>query len=596
MSEFQTASLFENKGVWKQLFVMFLLPQKKRFLLLIAVAVIVAGIEATFTIVTKLVIDEVVTHGKDAYLLQYAFIYFGLTVSISVSVFIFILLAGRLSTEMMYHLRKQSFEHLQKLSFSFYDRHSVGWLLARITSDCERIARIIAWGTLDLFWAGPMLLGALMVLLVLNWKLALTVMGIIPVLLVVSLYFKNLILESSRRVRRTNSLLTATYNEGITGSQTSKILVREQENFDEFKVSSEEMHGYSITNTLQASAYFPLVIVTASIGTGVALWIGGEYVIGGLMTLGTLIAFITYTRDFSEPLLHIAEVLTNLQQAQACAERILGLLNVAPEIKDSAELTEQMRRSKTEHVKNNLRIKEIEFKNTFFAYKQDQPVLKDFNIKIPAGKTIALVGPTGSGKSTIANLICRFYEPTKGEILINGIDYRKRSLKWLQSNLGIVLQTPFLFSGTIESNIQYGNLTASKQEIVDAAKMVHVHDLIMAMENGYKTEVEEGGSNFSTGQKQLLSFARAILADPQIFVMDEATSAVDTHTEHLIQKGLSKVLENRTSFIIAHRLSTIRSADTILVIEEGEIKEQGKHEELLQLKGKYHDLYQTQFI
>lgn len=598
MVEMQNASLFERKGVWKQLFTMFLLPQKKRFLGLIAIAILVAATEAAFTLVTKFVIDAVVASGKEANLLKYATLYCVLLLSLNIFVRAFILIAGKLSTDMMYHLRKRSFEHLQKLSFSFYDRHSVGWLVARITSDCERIARIIAWGTLELFWALPLLLAAFMVLLVLHWKLAFFVMSIIPILLGLSLYFKKLILQSSRQVRRLNSKLTASYNEGITGAQTSKILVREQENFDEFQVASETMYRHAVTNKLQASVFFPLVLVTASIGTGLALWVGGEYVMGGIITLGTLIAFISYSRDFSDPLLQAAEVLTDLQQAQACSERILGLLNVTPEIQDSAAVLEKINGAKQLDTIDggDAIIEEIEFKNTWFAYTPEQPVLKNFNFKIAAGKTVALVGLTGSGKSTIANLVCRFYEPTSGEILMNGVDYRKRSLKWLQSNLGIVLQTPFLFSGTIKSNIQYGNLEASAEEIVEAAKLVHAHELIMAMEKGYQTEVEEGGGNLSTGQKQLLSFARAILANPQIFVMDEATSAVDTHTEHLIQKGLSKVLENRTSFIIAHRLSTIRSADCILVIEEGEIEEQGNHTELLQLKGKYHDLYQTQFI
>ena len=599
MSEFQTTPLFESSGVWKQLYLQFVLPHKTLFLLLIFISIMVAAIEASFTLLTKFVIDEVVAHGKQADLLPYALLFLALMIAICILIWIFILLAGKLSTQMMYHLRKRSFEHLQKLSFSFYDQHPVGWLVARITSDCERIARIIAWGTLDLFWAGPMLLGVLIVLLVLNWQLALLVMGIIPLLLVLSLYFKNLILESSRQYRRSNSTLTAAYNEGITGVQTSKILVREQENFAEFTVKSAEMYGHSITNTLQAAVYFPLVIVIASIATGLAVWVGGEYVLSTMMTLGTLIAFMSYTRDFSDPLLQIAEVMTDLQQAQACGERILGLLKVSPEIQDSPEVLEKMKNTNPTSPSidgGDPIVEEIEFKNACFAYSNSQPVLKNFDFKTSAGTTVALVGPTGSGKSTIVNLMCRFYEPTEGEILINGVDYRKRSLKWLQSNLGIVLQTPFLFSGSIQSNIRYGNLEASEEDIVQAAKLVHLHELVMSMEHGYQMEVEEGGGNLSLGQKQLISFARAILANPQIFVMDEATSSVDTHTEHLIQKGLRKVLENRTSFIIAHRLSTIRSADRILVIEEGEIQEQGNHTQLLQLKGKYHDLYQTQFI
>lgn len=586
-----------TKEVWKEMFFKFYLPQKKLFIPLIIISLITAASEASLTYIVKLVVDEIMLKGTDAELWKLGLVFFGAVAVLVACIRIFILICGKLSTELMYQMRKACFNHLQKLSFSFYDKHAVGWLVSRVTSDCAKISDMIAWGTLDLFWGIPFIIGVSTVLITLNWKLGLLVLLVFPLLAWVSVYFRKIILESSRKVRRTNSALTATYNEGIAGVQTSKVLVREDQNMDEFKQESDQMFKISRANYLQSSAYYPLITIIASLGTGVALWSGGSYVMGGAMTLGSLVAFMAYTRDISEPMLIVAESLTNLQRITACAERVLGLLNVSPEITDSEKVKAMIQNAYGQPTEDggDAVIKEIEFKETCFAYDASKPVLKNFNFKLEAGKTVALVGPTGSGKSTIVNLMCRFYEPTSGHILINGVDYRERSLGWLQSNLGIVLQTPFLFSGTIKSNIQYGNLSATDEEIIEAAKIVNVHDMIMEMEHGYDTVVEEGGNNLSTGQKQLLSFARAIIANPQIFVMDEATSSVDTHTEYLIQQGLQKVLENRTSFVIAHRLSTIRAADYILVIENGELTEIGNHDQLIQQRGHYFELYNKQF-
>lgn len=577
-------------AIWKELFTKYILPYKKLFLILLFFAGIVAVSEAGFTLVTKYVFDELNNHQQNASLWFPAVIFFVLLILLVIGVRGFIFLAGKISTQMMYDIRKDMFVHLQQLSFSFYDTHPVGWLMARMTSDCMRLANILAWGALDLFWGIPFLLGIMIVLFILNWQLALIVLTIVPVLLVISVYYKRIILKSARKVRKTNSRITAAFNEGINGVYTSKILVREKQNLKEFNVLTDQMLQVSIKNELQIAAYLPLILALGSIATGLSLWFGGIKVLAGILTLGTMVAFIKYSSSFFDPVLEIARVMTELQTAQASAERILGLINTIPEIKDSEEVLDHLNKESAVEL-----IENIHFKSVSFSYNEEEKILDEFNLKVESGQTIALVGATGGGKSTIVNLLCRFYEPTAGEILINGHDYRRKSLNWLQSRLGIVLQTPHLFSGTIYDNIQYGNLEASQAEIIDASKKACAHDFIKRMSDGYQTEIGESGINLSTGQKQLISLTRAMLANPQIFIMDEATSAVDTNTERLIQKGLENILQNRTCFIIAHRLSTIRSADLILYISKGQIQEKGTHADLIAKSGRYYNLYQKQF-
>jgi ATP-binding cassette subfamily B protein len=343
----------------------------------------------------------------------------------------------------------------------------------------------------------------------------------------------------------------------------------------------------------------------ATIGSGLAIWFGGNGIIANAITYGTLVAFISYMILFFEPVQELARIFAELQNAQASAERILSMLETEPEIRDSQDVIE----ATSEHVGallkgenrgdsiNPEKIRgEVEFRNVTFSYKDGAKVLEDFNLRVRRGEKIALVGETGSGKTTIVSLLCRFYEPVSGEIYIDGTDYTKRSLHWLQSRLGVVLQTPHLFNGTVADNIRYGNLEATMEEIVQASKMVMAHDFIVNLEKGYESQVGEGGNLLSTGQKQLISFARVILADPGLFILDEATSSVDTETEQLIQSAIDRLLRDRTSFIIAHRLSTIRSADRILVVEKGNIIESGAHHELINAGGYYYRLYTQQFI
>jgi len=402
-------------------------------------------------------------------------------------------------------------------------------------------------------------------------------------------------------------MITAAYNESLMGVRTTKTLVREAQNLLEFTALSGEMFRASVLNTLQGALFWPLVMLLGSVGVGMALWVGGLYVLEKVIDIGTLILFIAYAQRFFEPIHELSRIFTDILGAQAAAERVQGLLDTVAEIKDSPEVVAAVGRRRAWLESGGTpqdglapdglpdRIDEMEFRDVSFAYKEGQPVLDRFNLKVRAGETIALVGPTGGGKTTIVSLLARFYEPTGGRILVGGVDYRCRSLRWLQSQLGIVLQSPHLFAGTVRENIAYGNLAAGEDQIVRAAKLASAHDFILAMEKGYDSPVGPGGNRLSTGQKQLIALARAIMADPRIFIMDEATSSVDTETERLIQRGIETVLKGRTSFVIAHRLSTIRSADRILVIEKGRIAEAGRHVDLIRLKGRYYRLYASQF-
>ena len=419
----------------------------------------------------------------------------------------------------------------------------------------------------------------------------------LPPLAVISFYFQQKILKSWRAVRKTNSRITGAFNEGIMGAKTTKTLVREEANREEFQSLTETMRKSSVHAALLSAMFYPIVISLGGFATAYIIWKGGYDVFTtGAITIGTLTAFANYATQIFEPINNIARTFADMQQSQAAAERVITLLETEPEIADTPDVVEVFGDNFNPKRENWPDLKgDIEFKNVTFKYSGGEKVLSNFNLTVKAGQTIALVGETGSGKSTIVNLVCRFYEPTEGEILIDGVNYKKRSQLWLQSHLGYVLQQPHLFSGTIRENIRYGRLDATDAEIEEAARMVDAEDFILNMEKGYDTDVGEGGNRLSTGQKQLISFARALLANPAIFVLDEATSSVDTETEQKIQRAIQTALEGRTSFIIAHRLSTIRTADRILVIQNGKITEDGTHRELLRKKGYYYNLYTNQF-
>jgi ATP-binding cassette subfamily B protein len=588
-----------NKSIdfrlWKDLF-RYIKPYRNRIIALIVVMMGSGGIDVIFPLMNRYAIDNFIVTGRLGGLWVFAGIYAGLVALQAINVYFFIYIAGRIEMSLSYDIRKAGFKRLQELSFSYYDKTSVGWLMARMTSDVERLGATIAWSLVDLTWGGTAMIGGLIAMLYMNWKLALVSLAVVPFLGVISIYFQKRILGSYRIVRRTNSRITGAFNEGIMGAKTTKTLVREEENLKEFKSLTGEMYNSSVRAAVFSSIYFPIVIAMGSIGTALALWFGGRGVLLQTIGFGTLSAFISYVTQFFGPINELARIIAEFQNAQASAERVMAMINTEPDIVDRTEVIEKYGTEFEPKYENWEDIKgDITFKNVSFSYKEGEEVLENFNLEVKRGESIALVGETGSGKSTIVNLLCRFYEPVEGQILIDGVDYRERSQLWLQSNIGYVLQTPHLFSGTIRDNIRYGRLDATDEEIIEAAKLVNAHDFIMKMEDGYDSEVGEGGSMLSTGEKQLISFARAILADPKILVLDEATSSIDTETEQMIQYAINKLLEGRTSFIIAHRLSTIRSADRILVIKDGQMIEEGNHRELMRQGGYYYRLYTNQF-
>ena len=583
-------------GLWRQL-LRYAKPYRKHLIAIAFIMILTGGIDVVFPLMTRYAIDHFITPGKLEGIGGYAVLYGLLVVFQACDTWILIRTAGKVENGLVYDIRKSGFERLQELSFSYYDKTPVGWIMARMTSDSQRLGETISWSLVDMTWGVTMMVGIVVVLLALNWKLALIVMTVVPFLALASAYFQKRILKGYRQVRKVNSRITGAFNEGILGARTTKTLVREERNLEEFESLTGEMRSASIRVAIFSSVFYPIVSALGGIGTALALWIGGGMVMTSAISFGTLASFITYTIQFFEPIGNIARIFAELQSAQASAERVLSMVNTPLEIEDRPDVLQTYGdafhpiRENWEPIKGD-----VTFRDVSFSYQGGETVLENFNLQVKAGETIALVGETGSGKSTIVNLICRFYEPTKGEILIDGVDYRDRSQLWLQSNLGYVLQSPHLFSGTVKENIRYGRLEATDEEVREAARLVNANGFIEKLEKGYDTEVGEGGNRLSTGQKQLISFARAIVANPRLFVLDEATSSIDTETEQIIQKAIQNVLEGRTSFIIAHRLSTIRTADRILVVVDGKVTEEGNHRQLLAQNGYYYRLYTNQFM
>ncbi|MCF7925443.1 MAG: ABC transporter ATP-binding protein/permease [Candidatus Izimaplasma sp.] len=583
-------------NVWIKIFKM-MGPFKKHLILGILSAVVLAITDAVYPQINRYAIDNIAVT-KDLTLLPY-FIgaYVVLMFVIGGMVYSFIIHAGQVQQKLSYTLRKQAFEKLQKLPFSYYDKTPVGWIMARMTSDSRKLSDILSWGMIDLSWGLLMMIFITLFMFLTNWQLALIVMVSIPFLIFVSVYFRKKILYSYRKIRKQNSKITGAFNEGITGAKTTKTLVLEEQNFNDFDRLTSSMRRHSIRAAIFAGLYFPTILFIASITTGFIMYYGGNEAAVGMIEIGVLYVFIAYVGSFFEPVMQLANILARFQQAQASAERLISLIEEEPEIWDTDEVIETYGDAITFKRDNWEKLHgKIEFRNVTFKYSKGETVLENFNLTVNAGEAIALVGHTGAGKSTIVNLVCRFYEPTSGKILIDDKDYKDRSLGWLHANLGYVLQSPHLFSGTIYDNIKYGNQDATREEIIEAAILVEAHDFIVTFEDGYETMVGEGGARLSVGQKQLISFARALIADPKILILDEATSSVDTKTEKSIQHAIDTLLNGRTSFIVAHRLSTIVKADRILVLDKGKIIEAGTHKELITQKGSYYQLYTNQFI
>ena len=495
-------------------------------------------------------------------------------------------------------VRRACFDHVQNLSFSYFNQNSVGYIHSRVISDPNRVGVIISWVLMDLINDTFYIITIFIIMFTLNAKLGLLLLILVPVMSAVTAFFQKHLIRENRTVREQNSIITGKFNEGITGAKTIKSLVIEDKMHGDFQTETGKMLHASVRAGRYKGAFRSSIIFLSGIATALVLWKGGKLTAENAMRVGALGVFMNYASSMGMYVQDLVDTISFLITSQVNIERIMKLLRTKSDVVDTPEVIEKYGDS-FEPKKENWEdlYGDVEFKDVTFRYPDgDENVLEHFDLKVNKGQMVAIVGETGAGKSTLVNLVCRFFEPTDGQVLIDGRDARERSQLWLHSHIGYVLQTPHLFSGTVLENLKYGNPDATMEQIEEAVKRVSADRVISRMENGYDSQVGEGGDLLSTGEKQLVSFARALLADPRILVLDEATSSVDTLTEQAIKDAISTVTAGRTSFVIAHRLSTIRNADIILVMRDGKIVERGTHDSLLAEKGYYYRLYTQQFV
>ncbi len=587
---------FSSLKIWAKL-LPFLKPYSKTMVVIVVLMLVGAACDIAYPLLSGYAVDQFVTPATSEGVTWFALGYFAVVFLQMLSTMIFARAALKVEMYLGRDLKKKLFIHLQTLSFSYYNTTPVGTIMARVMSDTNKIGTVFAWSLVDIFWSAAYVLGSMVVMLTINWQLALLVIVVVPFIALLTLYFQKRILKINRQVRRINAEITRHYNEGISGAKTSKTLVIEDKNTAAFQEVTHRMKETTVRGVLLNAVYVPIIGFLTALAVAFVITGGGNMVLWGTIGIGELTVFTSFALGIADPVQTLARTISNFIATQANIERVSALLELEPQITDTPEVIEKYGTSFDPKRENwEPLIGHITFDDISFRYPDGtENVLEHFSLDVPAGTTVAIVGETGAGKSTLVNLACRFFEPTAGRILIDGKDYRERSMLWLHSNIGYVLQTPHLFSGSVKENIRYGRLDATDEEVVAAAKMVNAHDFITHMEHGYDSDVGEGGGQLSTGEKQLISFARAVLANPRIFVLDEATSSIDTKTEALIQEAISTMLTGRTSFLIAHRLSTIRKADMILVVRGGKIIEQGTHQQLMEQGGYYAELYNKQF-
>ncbi|MBP3853321.1 MAG: ABC transporter ATP-binding protein [Erysipelotrichaceae bacterium] len=494
-------------------------------------------------------------------------------------------------------LRDAGFSHLQTLSFSYFNQNSVGYIHSRIMSDTAKIGEMVAWRMMDIVWNVAYILSILIVMFTINVYLAGLIFVLVPVAVVLILFFQKKLVALNRKIREINARITGNFNEGITGARTIKTLSVEDVMIEDFKKDTAAMYRSSVHQAHHSALLASLVSLLSSVALATVLWQGGWITNEGVIQIGTLSVFMSYAVGMLSPIQSLIATLSSLISIQVNIERFTALLEERSDVADSKEVIEKYGDNFTAKTENwEPLIGDVRFNDVTFMYPDGKEnVLEHFSLHVPAGSNVAIVGQTGAGKSTLVNLVCRFYEPSQGQVLIDGIDARERSQLWLHSHIGYVLQTPHLFSGSVRDNLRYAKTDANDEEIWEALRLVSADGIVRKLPQGLDSDVGEGGGMLSTGEKQLLSFTRALLADPKILVLDEATSSVDTLTEKAVQHAIDTIIKGRTSFVIAHRLSTIVDADIILTVQDGKIVEQGTHEELMKKKGYYYRLYQLQF-
>ena len=572
----------------------FLKPVRAMILIMVILAFISSLVDVLIPQFQRYALDTFVGTGSMATILPFVTAYIGLLLFASLVNYISCSQATTVEMTVSRELRQTAFRHLQTLSFSYFNQNSVGYIHARLMSDTGRIGSVVSWTLIDCVWRVSYLVCAIFVMLRMNAKLALMILATVPLLVLLFALFQKRLITVNREVREVNSRITGNFNEGIMGAKTIKSLAIEDKIEQRFTRETAAMRRKSVEVSRLRGLFAGTMSFASSAALAIVLWKGGHIAVD---EIGTFSVFMTYAQGMMEPLRWLVDIVSDLITTQVNIERFTNQLAVRSDVNDTPEVIEKYgdcfepKKENWEPIRGD-----IEFRDVSFQYPDgDETVLENFNLKIPFGTNLAIVGETGAGKSTLVNLVCRFYEPTKGQLLIDGRDARDRSQLWLHSGIGYVLQTPHLFSGTIRENLRMGNPNATDEQIMKAIDLVSANDVIAHLEKGLDTDVGEGGDLLSTGEKQLLSFARAILADPKILILDEATASVDTLTEAKIQSAMESVTKGRTCLSIAHRLSTVRKADLILVVKNGRIVEQGTHSSLLAQKGYYHQLYTRQY-
>lgn len=570
---------------------------KKEAALVVIINVLNAVLLALWPLFTKYIIDNYIYRNDvEGFPKFIAYMLFFIVAMAGIGLFV-TFMAGIFEKKIILYLRSETFFKAQKLSAKYMDSHQVGWMVSRLVHDTMSIKEAVAWDLFDMADGISRLIAILITMLMLNVRLTLYVLASIPFIAIFTYIFQNKMMKAQKDIKAASSDLTSKLNEDIQGQKTIKTLLREKENLEEFKEISKRYERRSKHSVTLQSLYIPSLTFLGSIATAFILKDGGVAAMAGTLTIGTLFAMVQYSSEIYEPIRQVASVLKELISMQASIDRVNSILEADIDVYDTKEIEAIYGDALDPPTKELPQMKgEIEFKDVYFAYKDEDYILKDFSLKIAAGERIALVGETGGGKSTIINIASRFYEPTKGHVYIDGINYKEMPLKWVQMNLGYVLQTPYLFSGSIRDNILYGRDCATEEDMLRAAEVVGLDELVKSFKDGYDTEVGEGGGKLSQGEKQLVSFARALIKDPAILILDEATSSVDTYQEKRIQDAIEKLLEGRTSITVAHRLSTIVTSDRILYIHQGRIAEMGTHRELIEKKGLYYNLYRNQYI